>query len=682
MPQPGPALSRPLNRVGRLLRLGLLGAVVAFAVTTVPGIRQGFVASIDGWLQGGGYVLAAVVAGLGVLAVHRQRVLWGVLAAAVATRALGVVVDLSLVQDLAPPTDPVMADAWSLASSMALLVGLGMLMWLQVPELSTLRILDALLAGAVGVAAMLALLDDTLRGLARSSLTADVVLTNLAQPLADVGLLMVVVALLATAGWRPSLRLAMVTAGVAGIAAVDAVSLHRVAVGTYEPGTPLAALSLAATAAVAWAPWLAGGPNRPPRQGPAGLVVPALFAIAGITILALEARTRIPLASTVLACVGLAVAIVRAFATVGTEQRTAAAEVAAKQLELQRFRALVEASDSFIGMAQTDGTVIYINPAGRRMVGLPPDTEVTTTTITDYLTPESAERVFQQELPAVLRLGSWVGESTMRDLRGGPPIPVLVSSFMMTHPETGEPWLLATVRRDISERLEAERALSQLANQRQELLGRLVEAEEQERTRIAADVHDDTVQALAAVELRLMLLHRELEGRAPDLLPAVGAARETVGGATERLRGLLFDLESPAQRMDLAAALEAAASFVLEGAVSWSIEGELGVDLPEPTRVTAYRIAKEALVNVRKHADARHVRIELASQDGGVEIAVCDDGSGFDPVSIRHRPGHLGIVAMRERAAIAGGVLHIGPDPDGGTIVRLWLPGGPPEQDT
>ncbi len=166
--------------------------------------------------------------------------------------------------------------------------------------------------------------------------------------------------------------------------------------------------------------------------------------------------------------------------------------------------------------------------------------------------------------------GHWEGESTLRSQRGGLPIPVAISSFVMLHPVTREPMALATVQRDITERLIAQSALQDLADQRQELLDRLVQAQEDERGRIAADVHDDSVQALAAVELRLGLLRRRLAERAPDLVESVDQMAETVETATDRLRHLLFDLDSPALRDDLAGALDQAASYVFEDGLAWT----------------------------------------------------------------------------------------------------------------
>lgn len=148
-----------------------------------------------------------------------------------------------------------------------------------------------------------------------------------------------------------------------------------------------------------------------------------------------------------------------------------------------------------------------------------------------------------------------------------------------------------------------------------------------------------------------------------------------VRGATDRLRHLLFDLESPARQTDIATALQEAAAYVLEDSVSWTVEAPGEPDLPVAVRVIAYRIAKEALVNIRKHADASRATVRVDSVDGGVEVLVADDGRGFDGDGLIGRPGHLGLRGMHDRAAVAGGRVDVVSTPGVGTTVRIWLPG-------
>lgn len=358
-----------------------------------------------------------------------------------------------------------------------------------------------------------------------------------------------------------------------------------------------------------------------------------------------------------------------------TGVRATEAALRGANADLKQFKALVEASPDFIAIAGLDGAVRYVNPRGREMVGLEPDLDVSATTIADYLTPEGLKASVEVEQPAVLAQGHWEGESTLRDRRG-PAIPVAIASFLMHDVETGEPFALATVQRDISERLAAETALRDLADQRQALLTRLVDVQDAERTRIAADVHDDPVQALAAVDLRLGLLKRRLEERAPDLLDAWKPLQASVVGATDRLRALLFDLEPPDLRNGLTGALCRAASEIFDGTETrWSVDGDREPDVPDAVRAIAYRIAKESLTNARKHAAADHVAVVIASRDGGIEVSVTDDGVGLGSDSVQSSPGHLGLSTMQDRAAVAGGRVSLDTPPGGGTRVTTWLPG-------
>ena len=365
-----------------------------------------------------------------------------------------------------------------------------------------------------------------------------------------------------------------------------------------------------------------------------------------------------------------------------TELRETEAALRAANSDLKRFKALVDASPDFIAIADLDGHVMYVNPGGRELIGMDPDVDVTATTIPDYLTPEGLETSVRVEQPAVIANGHWEGESTLLNHRG-PPIPVAIASFLMRDAVTGEPFALATVQRDITDRLAAERALRELADQRQALLTRLVDAQDAERTQIAADVHDDPVQALAAVDLRLGLLRRQLREHAPMLLETLEPLQESVSGATARLRALLFDLEPPDLQHGLCGALFAAAEEIFEGTdTQWTVDGDDEPDVPDATRAIAYRITKEAMINIRKHARARNATVVVAGRDAGLEVSIADDGVGIGPEPIESAPGHRGLFNMQDRAAVGGGRCCIHNRAEGGTLVTVWLPGPSSVGDT
>ncbi len=369
-----------------------------------------------------------------------------------------------------------------------------------------------------------------------------------------------------------------------------------------------------------------------------------------------------------------------------TELRSAERALRAANVDLLRFKALVEACPEFIAIAALDGTLLYVNPPGRAMVGMDVDADVSVTRISDYLTEEGLELSLTVEQPAVIAKGFWEGESTLRDLRGGPAIPVQIASFLIHDPESDEPFALATVQRDLSDRVAAEEALRELAEQRQHLLSRLVDAQDAERAHIAAEVHDDSVQALAAVDLRLGLLSRRIAEEAPALMEYVDPLRATVSEATDRLRMLLFDLTPVDLEHGLAPALRETAREIFDGSstavsvIERDPDGTSGA-AASVLRV-AHRIAKEALFNVRKHAHAAHVTLTLGSRDGGLALSVVDDGVGIPDDRVSSVAGHLGLSSMQDRAQIAGGEWSVARRPDGGTEVALWLPQDPDRATT
>ena len=119
-------------------------------------------------------------------------------------------------------------------------------------------------------------------------------------------------------------------------------------------------------------------------------------------------------------------------------------------VDLQRFESLVAISNDFIAIATLDGAVEYINPTGQRMVGLESLEQARTFGMRDFLTPQAWENATRVEQPAVMKHGTWQGESTLRHFVTGALIPVRKNLYLVRHPQTGEPAAFATVQRDIS----------------------------------------------------------------------------------------------------------------------------------------------------------------------------------------------------------------------------------------
>jgi signal transduction histidine kinase len=212
--------------------------------------------------------------------------------------------------------------------------------------------------------------------------------------------------------------------------------------------------------------------------------------------------------------------------------------------------------------------------------------------------------------------------------------------------------------------------LEDVDRQRRRLLDHVITAGEEERKRIAGDIHDDPVQKLVALKMRLELLSKQH----PDLAD-VREGMTWVATAIQSLRHLLFDLRPPVlDEHGLAAAVR---SFLENADVSFAWEVSDGLDRQPSaqTRLILYRIAQEVLTNARKHSEAQRVDVRLTEDDGEIAMEITDDGIGFEPRSgIAAEPGHMGLAAIRERAEMAGGRCQLHSLPREGTTFEVWLP--------
>jgi signal transduction histidine kinase len=204
-----------------------------------------------------------------------------------------------------------------------------------------------------------------------------------------------------------------------------------------------------------------------------------------------------------------------------------------------------------------------------------------------------------------------------------------------------------------------------------------IEASEQERRRWARELHDETLQGLGALQV---VLSSALRRGSPEGLAA--AARDAVdqlGLEIESLRSLITELRPAAlDEIGLAPAIE---SLVERTATAEALVAEIelkigspageGGRLPPDLESTVYRLVQEALTNVAKHARAQRISVRVVHADGALEVAVEDDGVGFD---VQGSHGGFGLRGMRERASLAGGSLEMTSVPGGGTTIRARLP--------
>jgi signal transduction histidine kinase len=231
--------------------------------------------------------------------------------------------------------------------------------------------------------------------------------------------------------------------------------------------------------------------------------------------------------------------------------------------------------------------------------------------------------------------------------------------------------------------LDAERELGtadERAHAQRAMLGRVIDAQEAERARVARDLHDQIGQSLTSILLGLRLVDGTLARDAPDLDDArarTAEVRTLVAQALDEVRRLAFDLRPTVlDDVGLVAALRRLARGHTEREVP--VEVTL-VDIDDDARLSpeietvVYRVVQEALTNVARHAAASRADVELAVSGHRVRATVADDGVGFSIDD--DLLGSLGLAGMRERASLVGGSVEITSGPGAGTTVVLEVPG-------
>ncbi len=235
--------------------------------------------------------------------------------------------------------------------------------------------------------------------------------------------------------------------------------------------------------------------------------------------------------------------------------------------------------------------------------------------------------------------------------------------------------------RDVTARRVAERALEdahktaiRADHEKRRLLTYLVRAKEEERKRVASDIHDDSIQVMTSVAIGLEKLAKQTTDT--EQRAALERLEDAARDAVARLRTMVFELRPPAlDEEGLASALRLyLEEFHVETGVTYTLNNNLPDEPPQAHRTVLYRIAQEALINVRKHARASKVVVTLSEYDDGISLRIEDDGIGISLRPASEHGRHIGVTEMRERAEITGGRLEIRSRPGRGTVVEAWVP--------
>ncbi|MEN5030758.1 transporter substrate-binding domain-containing protein [Pseudomonas sp. Ps21-P2] len=229
-------------------------------------------------------------------------------------------------------------------------------------------------------------------------------------------------------------------------------------------------------------------------------------------------------------------------------------------------------------------------------------------------------------------------------------------------------------RRSLAALQESEARLQVLAEQLRELSAHLETVREEEKARIAREVHDELGQMLTVLKLETSMCELAYADLDPGLRDRLNSMKRLIAQLFQLVRDVATALRPPILDAGIASAIEwQARRFEARTQIPCLVQVPDNLpSLPDATAIGLFRILQESLTNVMRHAEAHTVELSLTLSDGVLCMRIADDGKGFDQRA--ERPASFGLVGMRERVLIMGGQLHLDTLPGEGTTLRIHIP--------
>ena len=343
--------------------------------------------------------------------------------------------------------------------------------------------------------------------------------------------------------------------------------------------------------------------------------------------------------------------------------RVKAAIDALKASGVTDVREYLKANPHFVDDAIRLVRIVDVNEATLKLFGVPGKSELLGS-LEAVFTPETRE-IFCGELVALAEgRTSFEGETVLRKSSGERMAVLFSVSFPPA--ETAFDAVLVSII-DITDRKRAEQELEDLA-------GRLIHAQEQERSRIGRELHDHVSQMLGVLTIRLDQLRAE-EGTPRPVAAELSDLRQSTAEITQEIHDLSHRLHSSA--LDYLGLVPAVQRLVSEFASHHGIaieftHGSLPA-LPTEVALCLFRVTEESLTNIAKHSQAASARVNLRGAADGVHLTIDDSGIGFDVKALEQKAG-LGFVSMRERLRALAGTVRVQSAPSRGTTIEVRIP--------
>jgi PAS domain S-box-containing protein len=338
-----------------------------------------------------------------------------------------------------------------------------------------------------------------------------------------------------------------------------------------------------------------------------------------------------------------------------------------------RFRQLAENISQVFWLANPEATLIhYVSPAYEKMWGRSCDSlYAEPMSWMDSIHLDDRKRIADEEQ---LQLVSGQHDHTYRIIRPDGSVRWIRDRAFPVRDEAGKLIRVAGIAEDVTERKEAEEQREEYTRLLQTLSRRLFEVQEKERRHLARELHDEIGQALTAAKINLQSVAANGDSANVPRLHETSAILDRLLG---QVRQISLDLR-PSMLDDLGL-VPALRSLIDQQGRRASVEMRFSPEnLPESLdakiQTTCFRIAQEAITNALRHAHATHVDVDLRREEENLRLVIRDNGSGFDAESAQAQSAGLGLIGIKERAALLGGGARIISSPNKGTTIEVSLP--------